>query len=233
MKTLKKIGILGGMGPAASAELYRRMVQYCQTEYGAVQDSDYPQIFVNSLVLKGFDETGISDTSLVLKQLEEGICQLSEWVDIIAMPCNTIHYFFEELSKKTTTQMISIIDLTASKIINDHRSCVGVMCSKSTMELGIYTRVLQRHGIKALHPDISQQGDVTGIIERVMGGNQTIHDDRLLMSIAKNLMSRGAEAIVIGCTELPFAMSRMHELPSYDTIQILAEGAVDVAMKLR
>src|SRR3989338_4022705 len=69
----KKIGILGGMGPEASADFYCKIIQYCQEKYDAVQDTDYPSIVIYSLPLYGFNESGITDKNLVLKQLIHGI----------------------------------------------------------------------------------------------------------------------------------------------------------------
>ena len=70
---MKTIGVLGGMGPEASADLFQRMLSICQQEFGAVQDTDYPSMLIASFPLTGFDETGIRDAGAVLGQLTANI----------------------------------------------------------------------------------------------------------------------------------------------------------------
>jgi len=74
---METIGILGGMGPSASADFYSRIIRIFQERHGAVQDTDYPPMFIYSLPLKGFNETGIVDKGLVLTQLTEGAKRLA------------------------------------------------------------------------------------------------------------------------------------------------------------
>ena len=226
-KKLSKIGILGGMGPAASAELYKKIIQYCQTQYHCVQDEDFPQIFVNSLTLLGFDEKGIVKPDLVKSQLIEGIKQLEPLVDIIVIPCNTVHVFINDLRLISNVPILSILELTAEKLQDHQNKCIGLLSSASTRQMKIYHSKLEPNGVKVLSLDGKEQLKIDTIIERVMGGNQTMHDDKILQKISENLRRKGADAIVIGCTELPFAMKQMSGLPTYDTLQILAEGIVD------
>jgi len=75
-KKNKVIGVLGGMGPVASSNLYAKIIKYTQQEYGAVQDFDYPPIIIYSLPLVGFDETGIVNEELVKEQLIAGVKKL-------------------------------------------------------------------------------------------------------------------------------------------------------------
>lgn len=224
-----KIGILGGMGPAASAEIYKRMINYCQTQYHCAQDSDYPQIFVNSLTLEGFNEEGIVDLERVKEQLIRGIKQLSAWVDLIIIPCNTVHCFYDEMSQVSSVPILSILELSAQRIAKDNHKTIGLLSSASTRSMHIYDDVMTKYGISITHCTDIEQKLITEIIERVMGGRQTIHDSSLLLNVSRRLISSGATGILVGCTELPFAMTHMFEIKAYDTLQILAEGVIDVA----
>jgi len=75
------MGILGGMGPEASSSFYHKILDISQKKYSAVQDNHYPELLIYSLALEGFDETGIQDEKLVLKQLSDGINLRSVKVD--------------------------------------------------------------------------------------------------------------------------------------------------------
>ncbi|MEI6597728.1 MAG: hypothetical protein WCL22_01665 [bacterium] len=100
---MKTIGILGGMGPAASANFYQRIVEIAQHDFGAVQDTDFPPMFLYNLPLSGFDETGFVDAEEVKKQLISGVKKLeaigSDFIVIHAIPCT----FF---TKKCSQQLI-------------------------------------------------------------------------------------------------------------------------------
>ena len=74
---MKTIGVLGGMGPEASADFYQRVIAIFQKQFGAVQDTDYPPMLIYSLPLTGFDETGIVDATVVLGQLIAGVQKLA------------------------------------------------------------------------------------------------------------------------------------------------------------
>lgn len=229
----RSIGILGGMGPLASAELYLRIVQECQLRYHAVQDSDFPEIFVRSLTLQGFDETGIRDAELVREQLRTGIAELSPIVDFIVIPCNTVHYFLYDMQSASTAPILSLVQATAERVARDKHKVVGLLSSASTRDLGLYQQACAVHGIKIVTVSDEQQHCIDSIIEHVMGGTQTRHDDELLMQIGYDLVDRGATGVIVGCTELPFAMTRMQEIQAYDTLKILTQAAVDFAYEPR
>ena len=121
MKNLKKIGILGGMGPEASANLYKLIIRLSQEKYDAKQDPDYPPMIINSIGLRGFDETGITNEDLVLEQLiSENNVLYKAGCSFIVMACNTIHYFIDELRKNSKIPIISIIEETVKNIKQDN-----------------------------------------------------------------------------------------------------------------
>jgi aspartate racemase len=114
----KTIGVLGGMGPEASSNLYGKIIKYSQQEYGAVQDFDYPPIIIYSLPLLGFDETGIVDENLVKQQLIAGVKKLeSAGSDLIIIGCNTVHFYYEEMQAAVKVPIFNIIEETKKKVL--------------------------------------------------------------------------------------------------------------------
>ena len=95
----RKVGIIGGMGPEATAEMYRRIIKVFQRRYGAVYDSDYPEmVIVNLPIPDVVEREGYS--SAVKDMLVETASKLKEYgVDFIAIPCNTVSVFSETIRK--------------------------------------------------------------------------------------------------------------------------------------
>ncbi len=226
------IGILGGMGPEASANLYYKMIKYAQHKYGAVQDADYPPIVIYSLPLFGFDETGIVNKELIKKQLIEGVKKLEHAdCDLIIIGCNTVHIFYEEMQSAIKIRILNIIEETKKKVIKFGYKKVGLFASESTTKTKLYQNKFKESGIEVISPNAAQQKMLNKVIEHVMGGNQTVDDIIALKDIARDFLKRGAEAIVMGCTEIPLAINQSHtDIKLFDTIEIIVESAVDFSL---
>ncbi len=227
----KKIGILGGMGPGASASFYSKIVGYCQKKHCAVQDTDFPPMVMYSLPLAGFDESGIVDKKAVLKQLVHGASTLKNaGCDFIVMPCNTVHCFASELEKKAKIKVISIVEETVKKIKNDKIKKVGLVGSETTLKLKLYQEALNKSQILCVSPCKKDYPAITRLILEIMAGSAGKNAKEGVVSIMKTMENKSAEAIVLGCTEIPLAVSQKDSgIKVYDTLQILAEAAVDFA----
>lgn len=229
----KTIGVLGGMGPAASASLYQKMVKYAQYVYNAVQDSDYPPIIIYSLPLQGFDETGIVDEGLVKSQLIEGVKKLeAAGCDLIIIGCNTVHHFYENIQAAVKVPVLNIIEETKKKVLASGYKKVGLFASESTNRLELYQKRFASAGIEVISPSNEQQRVLNKVIENVMGGNQGPSDIIALKDVARDYAKQGAEAIVIGCTEIPLAINQTHtDIKLFDTTEIIVQAAVDFSIK--
>ena len=231
MKNIKSIGVLGGMGPAASAHFYKLLVHHSQVNYGAVQDNTFPKIVLYSLPLEGFNETGVIDSSLVEQQiLDAAIVLENTGVDIIVMTCNTAHAYVDSLNKVLSIPLLNIISTTASEASRFGLKTVGILSSSSTRELALYELVLDLHGISTLHVDLIQQKQIDAIILRVMGGTVTRHDAMNLQKISESLIKKGAEGIILGCTELPLVTETIEfPLPLINSMQSLVRSTLEFA----
>lgn len=232
MKTNKSIGVLGGMGPEASANLYSKIIKYAQNEYGAVQDFDYPPVIIYSLPLFGFDETGIVDEKLVKNQLIEGVKKLElAGCDLIIIACNTVHTYFDEMQASVKVPIFNIIEETKKRVEKLGYKKIGLFASESTNKLKLYQKRFADSNIEIISPNPEQQQILNRVIEHVMGGNQKIEDVILLKEIARDYIRQGAEAIVMGCTEIPLAINQSHtDIKLFDTIEIIVQSAVDYSL---
>lgn len=233
MKQKKTIGILGGMGPAASAELYFRIIKTAQQNYHAVQDCDYPPIVIHSVPLDGFTEKGLVEFDLVKKQLISSVKKLeSSGADLIIIACNTVHYYFSEMQAVVKVPILNLIDETVAVVARAKISKVGILASDSTIKLGLYENKLNKKGIQSILPNSSQQKRLDKIILNVMKGVNDGPERRVLLAIIADYINQGAQGIVIGCTELPLVFRDVKiSIPVFDSLEILAQAAVRHSLK--
>lgn len=227
MKKFKTIGILGGMGPGASADLYQKIITIAQKKYNAVQDTDYPPIIINSICLQGFDETGIRDSDLIKDQLLKEVKRLENaGADFIVMPCNTTHAFYKDMQKVISIPFLNLISET-SKLVTE--KTVGVLCSMSTRTLKLYEAILEQEDIITISATDNEQEEINQAVEAAMGeGLNKNYKKGLLKKIIDRMQQDGAESIILGCTELPLLISQSDtDMKVYDTLQILAEFALE------
>ncbi|MGD0729184.1 MAG: amino acid racemase [Candidatus Micrarchaeaceae archaeon] len=231
---MKTIGILGGMGPAATVELLNRIIFLCQRKYKAVQDSEYPQIAIYSMAPKGSDETGIKNEKLLQKEFIIGSNKLSKvGCDFVILPCNTAHYFMAKIKKQTRIPVLSMTDETVSIVKKSKLKKVGLLASQSSYDHNIYGDILASKGIKLILPNNGERRNITNIILRIMAGNLDKKDKTTLKEIIKQMEKREQiQAIIIGCTELSIIL-KVNECPikAFDSLDILAENAVIKAYK--
>ncbi len=231
-RTYKTIGILGGMGPEASSTLYARMIKYIQTRYGAEQDTDYPPMVIYSLPLSGFDETGITDEQLVSSQLIEGVKKLeTAGSDLVIVACNTVHLFHDQMQNAVNIPVLNIIEETKNRVAETGIKKVGLFASETTGRLRLYQENFNDSGIRVISPDRTQQNALNLVIRHVMSGSQGEEDRKVLKKIALDFTEKGAEAVVMGCTEIPLALNQSHtDIRLFDTIEIIIESAVNYSM---
>lgn len=183
MPRSKTIGILGGMGPRATAHFLSLYVREMNL-YGVVQDHNFPRMIMLSLPLAGWSVRGADDKAEVRKQVVEGAEFLARaGADVIAIPCNSVHEFYADVRARCDA-----LDIIYETRRWAEGKSIGVLCSRQTREANLYGEDI------SYHPD---QDAIDGAIEGVINGwtpsiDQYIHD----------LMCRGSEVVIIGCTEL-------------------------------
>ena len=203
----KTIGILGGMGPVASADTYTELIKICQKKYKAVEDSDFPAVILYSLPLQDFSHTGFSENSIqqkkIVNQLVNALKKLENaGAEIIIIDCNTVHYFFDDLQKSVNAPIVNLIDITVDKVKKNHYNKVAVLCSEASKNFGLYTKPLLAAGIEVLNTSKNDQELVNEAILAVMSGGVATSHIANLNSIIDRFISDGAKSIILGCTEI-------------------------------
>ncbi|HLC68099.1 MAG TPA: amino acid racemase [archaeon] len=219
----KSIGVLGGMGPEATAAFYTRIIETCQRDYGAKYDSDFPPLFIYNCPLPNIVESN-GEEDLVLEVLRNGVSKLiNVGCDIISVPCNTVFKFID--TSDYDTQMLDIVEETAKCIRYRGVRKIGLIATKNTVMGRLYENKLE--GIEVLQLSQESQNETNDIIMRILSGRKNINDKKQLQNFIGELAGKGAEGVILGCTELPLLISQNDsEITVFDTIQILAEATV-------
>jgi aspartate racemase len=224
---MKRLGVLGGMGPAASAEFINRLIQ--QTPADRDQDHipfvlwNNPQIPDRSTSMRNGDDKPLS-------YLIEGIQALKyTGCDLIVIPCNTAHFWYHELIK-LEVPIIHIVDSVAGALrdVNVTNTMIGVIGTQATVEFGLYQYMLTKLGWDSIVPTNEEMDTlVQPAIDLIKGGNiEQAH--LLLMTVVKGLIDRGAKAVVLGCTEIPLAIKEVEEngIPIVNSIDSLVKSVL-------
>ncbi|BAD84693.1 aspartate racemase [Thermococcus kodakarensis KOD1] len=222
------IGILGGMGPLATADLFRRIVERTP----ARRDQDHPRIII-------YNNPKIPDrTAFILgngpdprPELIASAKKLESWgADFIIMPCNTAHFFAETIQRAINIPLVSMIEETAKKIESMGLRKVGLLATDGTIKGMVYHRALLKRGIHIAVPNKKDQGLVMkAIYEGVKAGNLELGRE-LLLKVAKKL-ERRSEGIIAGCTEVSVVLkSEDLNVPLIDPMDVIAERAVKLAL---
>ena len=224
---MKRLGILGGMGPAASAEFINRLIQQtpasCDQEHIPFVLWNEPRTPDRSISMRA----GNDDP---LPYLKEGILSLkSVGCDYIVIPCNSAHYWYDEMNK-LGIPILHIVDSVVDelKCLDIDNQTIGVMGTQGTIEYGIYQNHLENQGWKCIVPDKAEMDYfVQPAIHFIKAGNM-VEANCLLVKVIDSLISRGASAVVLGCTELPLAVRELEQnsIPLVNSIDSLVKKAI-------
>jgi len=225
----KTIGILGGMGPPSTADFYMRIVTFFQREFGAKYDKDFPPMLIFSVPIPDVVET-VENEAVTLSYLVDAARTLETGgADFISIPCNTVHWLLGGIRSSVKIPVLSIVEATAAEISGRH-SRVGLLATQTTIKMKIYDDEFRRREIELVLPSESDQTILTEIIMDLGGGIAGDSDRVRLRKIVENLEVRGAEAVVLACTELPLLAESNYGVEIVDPNEILARSCARFAM---
>jgi len=224
----KKVGIIGGVGPQATQFIYGKIIEFSQSKYGAKNNNDYPRILIESVPVPDF----ISDTSQIGVAKEMLIKSVQSLTNAgatrLCIGSNTVHILLDDLKKNTKVEFLSMIELVAQRCVKHSFSKVGLLGTPVLIKSGLYDKVLSNNGIELVLPTENEIEIVDSIIRDVLAGKGFSDKKTEYINALNELFSRSAQAIILGCTELPLAIN--YEALGNRTIssdEVLAEGIVD------
>lgn len=220
-----RLGVIGGLGPMATAyylELVIRMTD-------AARDQEHPEIIILNIPSIP-DRTayilGRSQESPLEPMVELGKQLKDLGATVLATPCITAHYFHEALQEGIGLPLIHGIRCTAQTLRDAGVRKVGLMATDGTVQSGIFQRQVEELGMELVLPgEEGQRGVMTLIYDQVKAGLEP--DMALFATIRDELRSKGAQAVVLGCTELSL-LKKQQDLGGgiLDALEVLAKESV-------
>ena len=228
---MKTVGILGGMGPLATSDLFNKIV----TLTDAKNDNDHIHIILNNYpIIPDRTKYILGDGENPIKYMIEAALKLEVMgANVVIMPCNTAHYFYDEITEYLTIPFINMIEETAKEIkkVNPESKKVCLLSTQGTYKTKIYDNIFKNYDIEISRPGKAVESVITDIIYSIKKG------DTALKNIDKNLLtsylnSIEGESIILGCTELPVAFNILGITKGcIDPTKILAKSAIHFAGK--
>lgn len=221
----KMLGVIGGLGPMATAYFMELVTDMTD----AATDQEHLEMLIYSApsipdrtryILDNTSENPLPE------MLKIGNCLVRQGAERIAIPCVTAHYFFEELTSGIPVPVINGVRETALHLKDQGITKVGIMATDGTVRSRVFHRELEKCGIEAVVPTQDRQADVMHLIFHDIKAGLPV-DMEKFAGVAEELRSNGAQAIILGCTELSL-IKRDHPIgPGFlDAMEILAQQAI-------
>lgn len=228
--TRRTVGIIGGMGPAATHAFFGQVIALTdartdQEHIHLIIDND-PQIPDRTEFLLGRGDDPLPRLVAAARRLEAAGCEL------LVMPCNTAAAFTDQIGRTVSIPILDWTGAAADAAARTSRDAVGILATTGTIQAGLYRRALEDRGRRSIVPDPADQETVMAVIygpNGVKSGSDTLDGATELLGVASRLAQRGAEAIVLACTELPIAVPAADprwSVPTIDPSLIVAEQVV-------
>ncbi len=223
------LGILGGMGPAATADFLRKIVERTQAQ----RDQDHIPIVVCSVPQVPDRSAAILDGGpSPLPAMLRGVRTLeAAGAAAIAIACNTAHYWIDDLQRATAVPILHIADAVVRELdaIDPRPHGVGLVATRGTLHAGFYQRRLGAAGHRCLASTPEELDELVMPGIGLVKGGRIDEGARLLHTAVRQLADRGAQAVVLACTEVPVALDRLapESLPAcVDASLALADACV-------
>lgn len=223
----KSIGILGGMGPMATVDLFKKVVANTKAD----SDNAHIRIYIdNNAQIPDRTAAILAGGADPIPAMAESAGKLEACgADCIIIPCNTAHYFVPRLREKTKLPILSMIEETAKDCARSLPGKVaGLLGTTGTLQTGLYNRALEGEGVQYLVPDEEcQQALMRVIYDGVKADAEPESYRQDMEAVLQAMQAQGAEYFILACTELPLAFEAL-KLPqtAVDPTLVLARAAI-------
>lgn len=228
----KRIGIIGGLSPESTVSYYLYITRNYAERFG---NYDYPEIIIYSVNLENYHKwRSINRWDLIIDDLVSCFNKLKNaGADFGLIATNTMHKVYDQVANIVELPIINIIDETAHRAKELGLNTLGLLGTRYTMSDGFYQERLSKYDIEALVPDSEQQEIVHKVIvDELVKGHFLEKSKIKYIEIVQELISRGAQGIILGCTEIPLLVKQEDiKIKLLDTAIIHAEAALKTAIK--
>lgn len=228
---MKKIGLVGGIGPASTVDYYLGLIERCRAELG---ENVYPEIVIDSVSLttatdffaqNDFD----GNAQLMLKSLAD---LKAAGAEIAAITANTEHIVWDKIKDFFEIPVVSIVEATADEILRKGYKRVLILGTIFTMKSGLYEKPLIERGITPIIPKDEDKEKIANLFFPNLENGIVIAEDKskMLEIVGKIARENSADAVLLGCTELPLMIKDGDlDVPLLNTTQIHINAIFDAA----
>lgn len=224
------LGVIGGMGPLATADF---LVKLAANTPARNDQEHIPVLLYGDCTTPDRTASLMGDGISPLPYLLDGIRYLNDaGAKAICIPCNSAHCWFDEMATRSDVPLFHIVHASAKQVSHKNPSAkiVGVLSTIATCQTGIYTRILQDMGFSVMSPTAHEFETLVSPGIALIKANRLPEAEQLFHAACEHLFDRGAEVIILGCTEIPLGMQNQYqENPSLfvDSNDALALTAVE------
>jgi aspartate racemase len=224
---MKKLGLVGGISWVSTIDYYRYINEGVNERLGGLEFAD---CLVHSLNFGDVQRAGWDHAGPLLLRAAESLEQSG--ADAIVLCANTAHRFADEIRSAIRIPLIHIVEATAASIRARQLRTVGLLGTKVTMESSFYVDGMAAAGIETLVPEAAQTRDfIQGTLKEELGRGILRGETKArYLQVMQELVDRGAQGVVLGCTEIPLLIKQQDtEVPLFDTTRMHAAAAVAFA----
>jgi len=229
---MKKIGMIGGLSWVSTTAYYQRLNEIAQDRVGGVTSA---HIILESVNREAYVEY------VIRQKNEDAACEMilsaarsveAGGAEFIVISCNDVHRFVPEVAPQLSIPFLHIAEVTAQAIEQQSLKTVGLLGVMKTMEGNFYQGILNDHGIDTLVPDAAERNYVHDKIMDEMVANVFTDETKAgYLDVIASLHQRGAEGVILGCTEIPLLLDASDiPMPSFSTTELHCQAAIDRAI---
>lgn len=227
---MKKIGLLGGVGPQATAYIYQSVIKQANLRHNATNNDDYPYLIFASVPIPDFisNREGLSKAKEMLIEAAKGLVDAG--CDALCIGSNTVHILLEDIKAAVDKPFISMVEQVAVECDKQGYKKVALLGTPVLIESGLYTQSMNQYGIELVTPKEDQEAICDKVIRCVIAGKPIEDVKESYVAVLNAMFESGAEAIILGCTELPMVLN--YEALGKRVIssdEILARAIADLA----
>jgi aspartate racemase len=229
---LARIGLLGGMSWQSSAVYYRELNELVQQRRGGYTSAPLLLWSVDFAEIEAWQRAG--DWTAQGQLLADAAVRLqAAGADAIALATNTLHLVADQITAAISVPFVDLIDVTVQAVAERGFTTVGLLATDYTMTSDLYPNRLAARAVSTLVPDAAGRAEVQRVIyDELVHGVVDDHSRESLISVIEDLRARGAQAVILGCTELALLLPAGHPdsgpLPLLDTTTLHCQALADV-----
>lgn len=229
---MKTLGLIGGMTWHSTVDYYRLINQGVQERQGGYSSASLVMVSVDFAPVQDLQDRG-DWTELGRLMVRAAKTLEGAGAEAVVICANTMHQLAPDIAAAVPMPIIHIADAAAAAIRKRGLATVGLLGTRFTMEMDFYrTRLEKAHGLKVLVPDAAGRAAVHRVIYDELGQGIIREDSRqAYIGIIEELVRRGAQGVILGCTEIPLLIKQKDSpVPVFDTTALHAAAAVDFAL---